>query len=68
MLTFIAKKTKTEQTLKVGHPLTLLNCDYKIFSKLVATRLQNAITDLLDHLKPNQLMIKQGSGIIHAKR
>jgi hypothetical protein len=43
----IPKKNKNLRELKNWRPLTLLNCDYKIFPKLMAIRLQRVLTDLI---------------------
>ena len=40
VLTLIPKKDKGIRQLKHWRPLTLLNTDYKIFAKVMATRLQ----------------------------
>ena len=35
--------------LKSWRPITLLNCDYKIASKAIASRLTSVLSDLIDH-------------------
>ena len=47
VLTLIPKKNKNIRELKNWRPLTLLNCDYKIFAKLMATRLQSVLSDII---------------------
>jgi len=45
----IQKKDKALNELKNWKPTTLLNCDYKIASKAIASRLQLVLSDLMDH-------------------
>jgi hypothetical protein len=40
-------KNKKWEDIKNWRPLTLLNCDYKIISKLLAERLKNVLTKLI---------------------
>jgi hypothetical protein len=47
ILTLIPKKNKTLRELKNWRPVTLLNCDYKIFAKSMATRLQSVLDDII---------------------
>ena len=45
----IPKKDKALNELKNWRPITLLNCDYKIASKAIASRLKFVLSDLIDH-------------------
>ena len=45
----IAKKDKALQELKNWRPITLLNCDYKIASKAIASRLKAVLQNLIDN-------------------
>jgi exonuclease III len=47
VLTLIPKKDKDIRLLKNWRPLTLLNTDYKIFAKVMATKLQEVLPDLI---------------------
>jgi hypothetical protein len=47
ILSLIPKKGKDTKILKNWHPLTLLTTDYKILAKVMATRLQRVLTDLI---------------------
>ena len=49
VLTLIPKKDKDIRQLKNWRPLTLLNTDYKIFAKVMATRLQNVLPNLISN-------------------
>ena len=45
----IPKKDKALNELKNWRPITLLDCDYKIASKAIASRLKFVLSDLIDH-------------------
>ena len=45
----IPKKDKALQELKNWRPITLLNCDYKIASKAIASRLKAVLENLVDN-------------------
>jgi hypothetical protein len=47
VLTLLHKGGKREDIKKNWRPLTLLNYDYKIISKLLAERLKNVLTKLI---------------------
>jgi exonuclease III len=47
ILSLIPKKDKDIRFLKNWRPLTLLNCDYKIFAKAMSSRLQKVIPTLV---------------------
>jgi hypothetical protein len=49
VISLIPKKDKDIRKLKNWRPLTLLNTDYKIFAKAVATKLQNVLPDVISH-------------------
>ena len=48
-LLLITKKNKAEKLLKNWRPITLLNHDYKIPSKCIASRIQNSLSWLIDN-------------------
>ena len=54
-----------EDIKKNWRPLTLLNCDYKIISKLLAERLKNVLTKLIH---PDQKELVNGRNISEANR
>ena len=49
ILSLIPKKGSDLRKLKSWRPLTLLNTDYKILAKVLATRLQNVIDEIVAH-------------------
>lgn len=49
IISLIPKKEKDPRYLKNWRPLTLLNTDYKILTKLMANRLQNCIDEIVSH-------------------
>ena len=49
IISLIPKKDKALNELKNWRPITLLNCDYKIASKAIASRLKFVLLDLIDH-------------------
>ena len=48
-ITLIPKKNKPEQFLKNWGPISLLNCDYKIAAKAVATRMKRVLPDIINN-------------------
>ena len=48
LITLLPKKNKPRQYLKNWRPITLLNCDYKIAAKSIATRLKNVLPHLIN--------------------
>jgi hypothetical protein len=65
VLTLLHKGGEREDTKKNWRPLTLLNCDYKIISKLLAERLKNVLTKLI-HSDPKGFI--KGRKISEANR
>ena len=59
VLTLLHKGGERED-IKNWKPLTLLNCDYKIISKLLAERLKNVLTKLIH---PDQKGFVKGRNI-----
>ena len=49
VLTLIPKKDSDLRMLKSWRPLTLLNTDYKILTKVLANRLQNVADEIVSH-------------------
>jgi len=49
IISLIPKKDKALQELKNWRPITLLNCDYKIASKAIASRLEAVLQNLVDN-------------------
>ena len=49
LITLIPKKNKAANLLKNWRPVTLLNCDYKIASKCIASRIQKFLPRLIDN-------------------
>ena len=49
LITLLPKKNKPQQYLKNWRPITLLNCDYKIAAKAIATRLKKVLPYLIDN-------------------
>ena len=49
IISLIPKKDKALNELKNWRPITLLNCDYKIASKAIASCLKLVLPDLTDH-------------------
>ena len=64
VLILLHKEGKRED-IKNWRPLTLLNCDYKIISKLLAERLKNVLTKLIH---PDQKGFVKGRNISEANR
>ena len=48
LITLIPKKNKPQQFLKNWRPISLLNCDYKIAAKAVATRMKRVLPDIIN--------------------
>ena len=49
LITLLPKKNKPRQYLKNWRPITLLNCDYKIAAKTIATRLKKVLPHLINN-------------------
>jgi len=49
IISLIPKKDKPIQELKNWRPITLLNCDYKIASKAIASRVKAVLQNLVDN-------------------
>ena len=49
IISLIPKKDKALNELKNWRPITLLNCDYKIASKAIASRLKTVLADLIEY-------------------
>lgn len=49
VITLIPKKDVDRRRIENWRPITLLNCDYKIFTKAVAIRLQRVMGKLIHH-------------------
>ena len=49
LITLIPKKNKPQQFLKNWRPISLLNCDYKIAAKAVATRMKKVLPDIINN-------------------
>ena len=49
LITLIPKKNKPQQFLKNWRPISLLNCDYKIAAKAVATRMKRVLPDIINN-------------------
>ena len=49
LITLIPNKNKAANLLKNWRPITLLNCDYKIASKCIASRIQRFLPRLIDN-------------------
>ena len=49
IISLIPKKDKALDELKQWRPLTLLNCDYKIAAKVIASRLKTVLPGLIDN-------------------
>ena len=47
VLSLIPKENKLPHYLKNWRPLTLLNCDYKIFAKAIANRILKVLTNII---------------------
>ena len=48
IITLIPKKSKNRTFLKNWRPISLLNTDYKLISKILAARLQNVLPDIIN--------------------
>ena len=59
LITLLPKKNKPQQYLRNWRPITLLNGDYKIAAKAIATRLKKVLPYLIDDIK--QVSSKEGS-------
>jgi Reverse transcriptase (RNA-dependent DNA polymerase)/zinc-binding in reverse transcriptase len=60
LLTLIFKKKGSEDDLKNWRPIALLNCDRKLLSKIIASRIQSVAKDLIH---PSQTGFVQGRRI-----
>ena len=49
LITLLPKKNKPRQYLRNWRPITLLNCDYKIAAKSIATRLKKVLPYLINN-------------------
>ena len=49
LITLIPKKNKPQQYLKNWRPISLLNCDYKITAKAVATGIKWVLPDIINN-------------------
>ena len=49
LITLFPKKNKPRQFLKKWRPISLLNCDYKITAKAVATRMKRVLPDIINN-------------------
>ena len=49
IITLIPKQNKDITTLDNWKPISLLNVDYKIAAKVIANRVKNIITEIIDH-------------------
>ena len=49
IISLIPKKDKALNELKNWRPITLLNCDYKIASKVITSRLKTVLSDLIEY-------------------
>ena len=49
LITLLPKKNKPRQYLKNWRPITLLNCDYKIAAKSIATRIKKILPHLINN-------------------
>lgn len=48
-ISLILKKEKDETDLSSYRPIALLNCDLKVFTKILATRLNKCISSIIHH-------------------
>ena len=49
IITLIPKHNKDITTLDNWRPISLLNVDYKMATKVIANRVKNVITKIIDH-------------------
>ena len=49
LITLMPKKNKPQQFLKNWRPISLLNCDYKIAAKAIATRIKGVLPDIINN-------------------
>ena len=49
LITLLPKKNKPANFLKNWRPITLLNCDYKIATKSIASRMRKVIPRIINH-------------------
>ena len=50
LITLLPKKNKPPQYLKNWRPFTLLNCDYKIATKSIVTRVKKVLLHLINNI------------------
>ena len=49
LITLIPKKNKATNLMKNWRPITLLNCDYKIVTKCIASRIKKVLPKLINN-------------------
>ena len=58
-LTLIPKENKDNRFKENWRPAALVNVDYKIAAKCIATRLKTVLTDLIDPEQPDNKILKR---------
>ena len=62
LITLILKKNKPMNLIKNWRPITLLNCDYKIATKCIASRMKKVLPKLINNdqtgFMKNRLLVK----------
>ena len=53
LITLIPKKNKPTNLLKNWRPITLLNCDYKIATKSIASRIRKVVPKIINNVRSN---------------